>query len=246
MKMKIFSTLFCIVLLVIGCKRNVINKVYESAPVDKKMIVLVNVPRVNRCEISRLVDVISACDPKIIGINFTFRNDTNPKCDSSLQNSISISNKVILTDSHQEGSINKFSDYALLSGQSGIALDEDNVAEAYYRLTDLKVRYGFSFPFHIAIQYVDDKAVELSRLSTPLEYPIVIYYRLEDFDKIDFDKLSNVDCNLIKDKIVLLGYLGPEDEDLIKTHVTNSSSDKTYSTVIIANVILDILKDVDY
>jgi hypothetical protein len=44
---------------------------------------------------------------------------------------------------------------------------------------------------------------------------------------------------------ILIGYLGPTDEDTYNTPVTMKPSSKTYEAVVIANVILDILKELN-
>ncbi|QLH32792.1 MAG: CHASE2 domain-containing protein [Cyclobacteriaceae bacterium] len=56
--------------------------------------------------------------------------------------------------------------------------------------------------------------------------------------------LKDFDLDIIKDKIILVGYLGPSDDDKFMTPLkydTKSLSPYMYSTEILANVIEQIL-----
>ena len=77
--------------------------------------------------------------------------------------------------------------------------------------------------------------------------PVKFSRTLNGFRHFDASQLRNIDCSKLNGKIVLLGYLGPSDEDKHFTPiriVEEYPEDKpdTYGLVIIANEIRTILE----
>jgi hypothetical protein len=74
-------------------------------------------------------------------------------------------------------------------------------------------------PFSSSPKLNESRGAELASTLTPVEYPITFYHKKEEFTvpypRTDFVKSHNI----MKDKIVLVGYLGPTDEDLYSTPV---------------------------
>jgi len=213
-----------------------------------KEIVLVNAGESDRCQMGELVNRISKCNPKVVGINFLFIGD-NVGCDSTLQASIIDSDKVVLIEGFENGnhveSSKKFTDAAFLAGLKGLIQDEDGITNQYFRLIDHRGKWELSFPFLLALQLDKSRAAELSSKVSPQKYPINFYHRVDEFKVLDYNTDFSSNCNLLNEKIVIIGYLGPTQEDIFQTPVTEKSSDKTYGTVILANIILDILKDLN-
>src|SRR5690554_2320982 len=76
-----------------------------SQPVDSNVkdtlvdnIVLINGGILDRCQIRSLLNSLSRCNPKVIGINFIFHNDNESPCDSVLEQSMKILDKVVLVE----------------------------------------------------------------------------------------------------------------------------------------------------
>jgi len=212
-------------------------------------IILVNAKGVDRCGVGELIQSISKCQPKAIGINYLFVEEKEPICDSTLRAAIINADNVVLVEGFENGthveSNSKFTSVAFLSAPNGLMQEESGVTEQYYRMIDYRGKWEISFPFLLALQLNKSRAAELSSKLTPQDYTINFYHRLEEFIVLDHDTRFSDKCNLLKDKIVLVGSLGPTDEDLYITQKTMKSSDKTYGTVVIANVILDILKELN-
>lgn len=214
-----------------------------------KEIVLVNAGESDRCQMGELVQRISKCNPKVIGINFLFIGEKDVNCDSTLRGSIIDSDKVVLVEGFENGnhveSNRKFTEAAFLTGLKGLIQSEDGITNQYYRLIDHRGKWELSFPFLLALQLNKNRAAELSSKVSPQEYPINFYHRIDEFKALDYNADFSSNCNLLEEKIVIIGYLGPTEEDTFQTPVTEKSSDRTYGTVILANIILDILKDLN-
>src|ERR1700754_4148849 len=61
-------------------------------------IVLINAGERNRCELGELIQRISKCNPKVVGINFLFIGNKDVYCDSTLRTSMIDSDKVVLIE----------------------------------------------------------------------------------------------------------------------------------------------------
>jgi hypothetical protein len=78
---------------------------------------------------------------------------------------------------------------------------------------------------------------KLMRSIIPNEYYLVNIHRTMDkYQTFDIEQLDKVHPDQFKNKIVLFGYLGPTNEDLIKTRAGDM-----YVTVILANMISSLL-----
>ena len=214
-----------------------------------KEIVLINAPNINRCEMGQLVQSISLCNPKVIGLNFLFVNEKEHECDSILRQSIITSDKIILVEGFENGSHIEshkvFSEVAFSAGLTGLSQSADGFTDSFYKLIDFRGKWELSFPFHLALKYDKNRAAELSSKLTPQDYPIIFYHDTDDFAVLNYNDDIPGNCHLLYDKIVIVGSLGPEEVNMFSTRVTENSLGKTYGTVIIANVILDILTDLD-
>lgn len=214
-----------------------------------KEIVLVNAGERDRCKMGKLIQEISKCNPKVIGINFLFIGEKDAICDSALRTSIVNSDKVVLIEGFENGthveSDQKFTDAAFLTGLKGLIEGEDEITRQYFRLIDHRGKWELSFPFLLALQLDKTRAAELSSKVSPQNYPIHLYHRIDEFTVLDYNTDFPRDCDLLEEKIVIVGYLGPNEEDIFQIPVTEKSSDTAYGTVILANIILDILKELN-
>jgi hypothetical protein len=79
-----------------------------------------------------------------------------------------------------------------------------------------------------------NRAAELSSKVRPREYTIDFSLFKEKFSIIDSLQALPSSCSLIKSKIVIIGYLGPRDEDMYQ--VTGATK-AVYGTIILSHVI---------
>lgn len=238
---------FAIFLSLLSCKEKLDNVNLEKRKND---IVLINTYG-ERCEMSNLLSLISKKNPKAIGINFIYIEERKGRCDSSLQRALENSKNVVLIESHREGkeakSHIKFLNIVRQSAQAGYMGDGKEELTAYYRVrvTEKDESWQYSFPFEIASLYDTNKAIYLVSISKPGEqYPIKFRYQKSDFKVLNSLSAIEASGNLLKNKIVLIGLFESGDEDLFLTP-DNHYSNKTYGTVILANIVLNILEDLD-
>ncbi|UYN87578.1 MAG: CHASE2 domain-containing protein [Cyclobacteriaceae bacterium] len=142
-------------------------------------IVLINADPKDRCEMGQLIESLSECNPRVIGINFIFPGQKEIGCDSKFQQAIINSGKVVLIEGFEEGkhveSHKLFRDYALRSGTTGLAQGENDLTDSYYRVFDHRGRWEYSFPMHLSLRYDTTRASELAAKSFPKDYPIKFY-----------------------------------------------------------------------
>jgi CHASE2 domain-containing sensor protein len=211
-------------------------------------IILVNAGG-QRCEVGEMINLISKHEPKAIGVNFLYIEEKHNNCDSILERAIIESGKVILIEGFENGkhveSNHRFLDPAMLSGLTGVSQDDNGIVDSYYRIIDHRGRWEYSFPFHLALQYDLTRDSELAAKSQPRDYPIVFHHSLDEFKVVDGLKVIRESNETFKNKIVIIGSMGQADDNIFITPVTRKSSVKTFGTLIIANVVLDILRDLD-
>jgi CHASE2 domain-containing sensor protein len=217
---------------------------------DPKMndIILVNAGG-ERCEVAEIISIISKDKPKAIGVNFLYIEERDHKCDSALGKVIGQSGKVILIDGFENEkhveSNRIFLEQAMFSGPTGLSQNDDGIIDSYYRIIDHRGRWEYSFPFHLALQYDSTKGSKLAGKSRPNDYPITFYHSLKEFKIIYGLEEVKKNAGIFKEKIVIIGSMGQAMDNIFPTPVTTKSTDSTFGTVIIANVVLDILKDLD-
>lgn len=208
-----------------------------------KDIILINSSG-EKCEVSQIIEAVDKCGPKVIGLNLLFSKNENGACDRALLTVLEKSGKVILTEGLYDSlSDESFYEKAKYTGETGLPRHDSNVADFYYRVAEYEARY--SFPFLIALHYDMEKRSQLVSKSFPKAYPINYVHEQKDFQTITKVTAIANHCDLIKGKIVIIGNLGQADRDIQLIKFNNHATSKLNRTVLLANVILDILKDLD-
>lgn len=226
--------------LLISCGTS--NNINENKRL--KDIILVNTSG-EKCEVAQIIDLIDRCNPKVVGLNLLFSDNTNSVCDKKLIDAIELSGKIILV----EGLYDSLSDEtfylkAKYTGETGLSRhDSDSSTNFYYRLspfTDLR----FSFPYLIAHHYDKSKGAMLASQSFRKQNQLMFYHQTSDFKILTIDNISK-NCNTLSDKIVLIGQMNENASHLRYTEFKNNDLKELNVTVLQANIILDILNDLD-
>jgi CHASE2 domain-containing sensor protein len=196
-----------------------------------------------KCEVGQVINDLEKCNPTIIGLNELLTKDEDNSCDKLLLESIEKSGKIILV----EGLKNKLSDEsfyvkALYTGETGLASQNGDTTDFYYRIAKYQSRY--SFPFLVALHYDKSKQVQLAAKSYPKYYPLKKVKEYTNFTTLNPSDISK-NCKTIQGKIILVGNLSPNSTDTHVTNIGDTQSKKIYGTILQANVILEILKDLD-
>ncbi len=219
---------------------------HDEIPVDSN-IVLVNIGDLKRRGIAKQIEIISRYDPKVIGIDAFFRDEKEPMQDVPLINAIKKSEKIVLvtkianydkskkTHDTVETSHDKFTQSAY-QGYANFYIPKDDfrTVRKFSPKENLHDTLQYSFAVEVARNY-DSAAVDrLLERDNGLE---IINFR-RGYDK--YITLSTKDVfvkrnelDFIKDKIVLLGFMGPNlitptDGDIFFTPMNDNFVGKSY------------------
>ncbi len=177
-----------------------------------KDIVLVNVEHKNRFEIAQLIERVSEEKPKVIGLDIIFKDEKEAFSDSILSKVLN-TEKIVFSY--------KFTDSVLIenhpifksepSGYVNFNFDErSSVIREFLGIQNNRGDEEFSFSVQVAKKYLGDNwqkykyDKKLHSLNT-----IKYYGNYNKFLTLDFDDfLYDQEKVVLKDKIVLLGYIG--------------------------------------
>lgn len=231
-------------------------------------IVIVNIGYLNRLELANLITKIKNFNPKVVGIDAFFKENKDPISDSLLEEAINLDGNTVLVNNLGDYNKNK-KQYENLA--SSISRFSNNSFAGYANLpskdaSSLTTFRLFKPRSNVRDSLVNAFAVQIVKLYDPVSYNYLLR-RNNDFETIDYrgnaDKFFYIDgtnpenldnAYFIRNKIVLLGFLGsyPSNrilEDIYYTPLNKNYAGKTvpdmYGVVIHANIISMIL-DKDY
>jgi CHASE2 domain-containing sensor protein len=242
----------------------VYSKLLEEQTVDTN-IVIVNIGNLSRKELAEQIKVINKFNPAVIGIDAFFEKEKDPVSDSLLSNTLSNCRNLVMVDKLDNfnedtklygslnSSINIFSRYS----QGGYANLPNDDAVAFRTIREFRPMEkvndstALAFSAKIVSIYKNDAFQKLFQRGKRNE---IINYRgnYNRFYFIDTYQYTEpgVDFSFIKNKIVLMGYMGPDFntktlEDVFFTPLNERYAGKSfpdmYGIVIHANIISMIL-----
>lgn len=220
-------------------------------PGQEARIVLVNVGNSDREEITQLIDQIYALEPAVIGLDIFFGKRKDPRQDSLLMNSIKNARVVLgikTSGSQIMGTDTFFTNACTQMGVAQLQLKEGYV---FSFVPQTETIYGTIDHIAVALaRFVDGKKVnDYLQGADPFDAPILISRFKDQFIYYD-NQQTNFEPQDIKNKIVLLGYFGPNNEDKLFTYgrfdenfdldIEGNAPDM-YGATVIANQIVMIL-----
>jgi hypothetical protein len=211
-------------------------------------IVLFNIEDGDRSFIGRMILAIDSCKPSLIAINSFFKNEKNIAEDSILEKALKITQNDILIyhvdlRGRHTNSAKKFDSLATTSGLNSIDII-DGLASHFTPIKNINGEIHESFALQIIKLWKPGFKFETRPNK---QIPIKFNRTLKQYFSFDVSELNKTEVrDLIKNKVVLIGYLGPSNEDKHFTPIRLLSSfygddPDTYGTVIIANEIRTIL-----
>lgn len=230
-------------------------------------IVLVNNGHLDREEFSEMMNTLNEYEPKVIGIDAMFRNLKDMQMDFKLSAAFSNTNKLVLVCGLLHTKDNKklfdtietshpiFNQFAH-NGYANVISDDDVNFRTVREMTPIqKVNDSIvhSFPIKVLSFYDNNKVKKFLKRGN--ENEIINYKRnINKYITLDIDdiKYKSEKLKQIKNKIVLIGYLGPNiktqvTEDIFFTPMNEMYVGKTdpdmYGIVIHANVISMLLEE---
>lgn len=199
----------------------VFSKLYNEQSVDTN-IVLVNIGHLSRSDIAKQINIINSFSPKVIGLDVVFAKSEKSKSDTIVAEALNNVRNLVLVgilDNYSEKgdyynkyyipdsnfSKNAVMGYANLPTKYGAS---SKTIRSFRPYSKVKNNIVPAFALRIVEMYdMDSYKILLSR-SNDEE---VINYRgnIDKFITLDTDILyRNYNLNFLKDKIVLLGFLG--------------------------------------
>ncbi len=213
------------------------SKIQSKAPIDTN-IVIVNIGYNNRYQLAQQLKTIKKHEPAVIGVDVLFRSDKDPMIDSLLQEEInSTPNLVMASYLTGEDKNNRFTELDTttlnLKNQNWGFINFVGKNESYpvrkikpfYKLAQKQEN---SFAAAIA-QMFDEEGYEKLKQRNK-EFEIINYSRKqEQYVVIDVNELEQTDLSILKDKIVLMGFLGPDVNTRVLEESRFTPMNKKYS-----------------
>jgi CHASE2 domain-containing sensor protein len=227
-------------------------------PIEDNQIVIVNCGKLGRKKISREIKLINEYGPKVLGVDVRFSKDSGNVDDDLIPELNKCKNLVMVQDlldfddkeqtyKNHKISAAKFTKNAR-TGFGNIFTDEDSLVSYF----DLYENYSYyrirSFGLQVALLADSIKARKFESLEADNIVKINFTEKAHRFRVIQPEELFNktVDLNSLKDKIVLFGYVGDDEEDRFFLKGEGWfpwSTTPIYGVTVHANIISMILND---
>ena len=192
----------------------------KDNPIDSR-IAIVNIGHLDRAEIGFLIDKVNSYGPKVIGLDTWFEKKKEPEKDSILReaflrakNLVAVS--VAVPEKHGFSiQKNNFDDAIAKRGYANLIGEEIGTIRNY---SSFEIVNGEKYPqITTAIIKEYDTAIYNKILKRNKEVETINYTRrTHQYQIIDHEDLmmDNVEGSLLKDKIVLMGYINLDQNDI--------------------------------
>lgn len=227
--------------------------------VDK--IRLINVGEGDREYIANVLNQINSCDPVVIAVDLLFATYDSTTVDTLLLNSIAASKATLSTRYYMGTTYDVHSKYLEAAYDYGYAeVESEEGYVSYFNLYEKEYKdlyeknHGvsriFHFAYRIASAFDSVAATKFLQKSPQSRTPFIISRLTDQFKIYDYQDLY-FPCDDIRDKIIILGYLGPTNEDKHITYARyhtekhyGANEPDMYGPIIVANEILMILEGI--
>jgi CHASE2 domain-containing sensor protein len=227
-------------------------KNFNASNTINKDIIIINAEHRSRFELSYLLENVSKAQPKVIGVDIIFKDKKDTSSDSLLLKSLNYSNVVNSYLIDNKTLTTSFSQPLNDDNLGFVNFNFDNktnVIRDFIGIKKIDTQEYRSFPSEVAELYLNEKwdsdyyNSKISRRNR-----IKYYGRQDSFMSFGFDEFMLLsDKSIIRDKIVLIGYLGGpmgseydvEDKHFtpLNTTVSGKSNPDMFGIVIHANII---------
>ncbi|MDC6350492.1 CHASE2 domain-containing protein [Zeaxanthinibacter sp. PT1] len=222
-------------------------------------IILVNVAQEDRGAIANLLNQLLEADPKVIGVDVIFHEVKEFQSDSILAKVLADS-RIVNSLVIQDGKLLQNHPVFRTNGSQGyVNFDfgtDMNVVREFEGLKEVDGAKYSSFAFEIFKKVAEGNSRKIESIGNKLNDSRVIRYygNYNSFLAFDFHEINNLEnYNFVKDKIVLVGYLGTpignrfDVEDKHFTPLNSITAGKSipdmHGLVIHANILAMLLKN---
>ncbi len=245
-----------------GCK-----SLKPSIVSDDSKIIVLNIKDYSRAEIAEYLTDLSKTSLKVLGMDVWFVDRKDSLSDLQLKKSLARFENIVLAcalndldESLHFTSLRKTNSY-LVSKNPVVAFSntfrDENDVPISFPITAIKrieraetdTMHLFHFSLRVSLLYDENKIPSyidyLDQSDHPLMDNIVYSKTMDQYPTYDLAKVKKLNPEIFRDKIVLVGYAGPLDEDKSVTplryrmRITEGSD--TYGVYILANIIDQIL-----
>lgn len=234
---------------------SVLNK-NESTPIDNRIVIL-NIGNADRMGLALMIEKLRIAKPKVIGLDVEFNGPREPQSDSLLRHMIGstpnlvIGSKLDWTKKTETENIGYFGVFTSNRGYVNLIGEEGGTIRNFSPFEKDKYKSEVYTSFSAAIIEKADSGAFKKLKNRKREYEVIHYSRkLDKYMLIDGTDLleDNIAPELFKDKIVLMGYINPDQYNVEDKHFTplnkqfaGKSTPDMNGIVIHANIISMIL-----
>ncbi len=211
-------------------------------------IVIINFEEGDRAFIGNLINKVDSCSPTVIGIDARFTQEKDNYQDSILQRALSLTNKDIIAYFYDDSGlvikpIERFDTLTTIG--LAVSFEEKGLATYFIPLTiSTKGIIHEHFALQVAKKWMPNFRFQYN---VNEKIPIQFQRKMEQYRIFNGSELNYTEhAKFLKNKIVLLGYTGPSNEDkhftpirLVEEYPNNEPD--TYGVIILANEIRTIL-----
>ena len=244
--------IFFLLLLAVACSRcgRVGPQVKLKQGIDPD-IVLVNIGHDDRGSIARIIRAVDSCQPAVIVVNAVFKGRKSAGEDSLLAQALrAVPNDILIYDIEEDG--DTLMPYSVFSREASVTAltDFEFDGRLVSRFTPLRKKNGIETELlPLAVVKKWKPGIRLS-LRPNQKIDVVYQYTAGQFNTLTGELFTEpgVEKNLLKGKVVILGFLGPGKEDMKRTPLRLVMNPEppddvpdTYGTIILANQVRTLL-----
>ena len=212
----------------------------DDAIKNDRRIVIVNTGHLDRAELGFLIETVNAYKPKVIGLDIYFEGEREPEKDSILREAFRKTKNLVAVsvadtvDHHITIRENYFDDVLSTRGYANLVGEDIGTIRSYAPFEEVDGKNYPQITSAIVKEFDQSAYKKLEKRNKDVE--TINYTRAvnnEDKKKyqvVEPDDLfnNNVDSNLLKDKIVLMGYINLNDPNDIEDKKFTPMNHKFY------------------
>lgn len=198
----------------------------KKADVIDDKIIMVNIGEAERSELAKLIETLSRYKTKAIGLDILFLSAKEDSADANLATAIRNSAGIVLSDMIEGDNAssytrNYFSRYAAHSGYVNFVGEDKGVIRYFSPVEKIGDTVCLSFAAAIARVADEDRFQQLIKRDKEVE--LINYKRAAtEFFVVEHGDIlaNNVDSSLFRGKVVIVGYINKDPNNIEDKHFT--------------------------
>lgn len=225
---------------------------------SSNQITLVNVEGLTRLEMAEVLLKVCEFNPSVVGVDILFENEVNSKADHTMLSAIFSCKKIVFPSyikNYNRGSQLSYrldyGNYQLFNsvaktGFVNVLYDDDKTKIIRYFSPKEMVYHRPEYHFSVQMSYLVD-STKTSHFLSKCSKLVEVDYRnnIKPFNYYSHKDLisDNVNLSHFSNRIVLIGFLGPSNEDAFSTPLNkHSKRPDIYGVEYLAYIVMQILE----